>query len=34
MTRTDREILRLTGPVFDGIYEFCRQALLLGREPS
>jgi hypothetical protein len=34
MTRGDQEILGLTGPVFDGIYEFCRQALLLGREPS
>lgn len=33
MTRGDHEILHLTGPVFDGIYEFCRQALLLGREP-
>ena len=34
MTRGDQEILRFTGPVFDGIYEFCRRALLLGREPS
>jgi len=34
MTRGDAEIVRLTGPVFDGIYEYCRRALLLGREPS
>jgi hypothetical protein len=34
MTRGDGEVLRLTGPVFDGIYEYCRRALLLGREPS
>jgi hypothetical protein len=33
-TRSDHEILRLSGPVFDGIYEYCRRALLLGREPS
>jgi len=34
MTRSDSEIVRLTRPVFDGIYEYCRRALLLGREPS
>jgi hypothetical protein len=34
LTRSDHEILRLSGPVFDGIYEYCRRALLLGREPS
>ena len=34
ITRSDHEILRLSGPVFDGIYEYCRRALLLGREPS
>lgn len=34
MIRGDDEVLRLTGPVFDGIYEYCRHALLLGREPS
>jgi hypothetical protein len=34
MTRGDEEILRFTGPLFDGIYEYCRRALLLGREPS
>jgi hypothetical protein len=34
ITCGDHEILRLSGPVFDGIYEYCRRALLLGREPS
>jgi hypothetical protein len=34
ITRGDHEILRLSGAVFDGIYEYCRRALLLGREPS
>jgi hypothetical protein len=34
MTRGDDEVLRLTGPMFDGIYEYCRHAMLLGREPS
>jgi hypothetical protein len=34
ITRGDHEVLRLSGPVFDGIYEYCRLALLLGREPS
>jgi hypothetical protein len=30
----DDELLRLTGPLFDGLYEFKRRALLLGREPG
>ncbi len=34
LTRSDHDILHLSGPVFDGIYEYCRQCLLLGREPS
>jgi hypothetical protein len=34
ITCGDHEVLRLSGPVFDGIYEYCRRALLLGREPS
>ncbi len=33
MIRGDDEILRITGPVFDAIYEYCRHAMLLGREP-
>src|SRR5947199_826245 len=34
MICNDDDILSLTGPVFDGIYEYCRRAMLLGREPS
>jgi hypothetical protein len=34
MIRTDDDILVLTGPVFDGLYEFYRRRLLLGREPA
>jgi hypothetical protein len=30
----DDEVLALTGPLFDGLYEFFRRQLLLGREPS
>ncbi len=34
MVRDDDQILELTGPLFDGLYEFFRRELLLGREPS
>ncbi|NKY25903.1 chromate resistance protein ChrB domain-containing protein [Nocardia gamkensis] len=34
MICTDEQILELTGPMFDGLYEFHRRATLLGREPS
>ena len=34
LTVGDEELLRLTGPIFDGLYEYKRQALLLGRKPS
>jgi hypothetical protein len=34
MIRDDDEMLRLSGPLFDGLYEYRKQALLLGREPS
>jgi hypothetical protein len=34
MVRGDAEVLALTGPLFDGLYEYRRRALLLGREPS
>jgi hypothetical protein len=34
MVCNDHEILQLTGPVFDGLYEFFHRELLLGREPS
>ncbi|UBU08720.1 chromate resistance protein ChrB domain-containing protein [Nonomuraea gerenzanensis] len=30
----DARVLQLTGPLFDGLYEFHRRALLLGREPA
>jgi hypothetical protein len=34
MIRDDDELLRLSGPLFDGLYEYRKRALLLGREPS
>jgi hypothetical protein len=34
MIDSDEEILQLTGPLFDGLYEYCRAAMLLGHEPS
>lgn len=34
MVRDDAEILELSGPLFDGLYEYRKQATLLGREPS
>ena len=34
MTNDDPTMLKLTGPLFDGLYEFKKRALLLGREPS
>jgi hypothetical protein len=34
MTREDPELLELAAPLFDGLYEFKKRALLLGREPS
>lgn len=34
MIRGDQEILELTGPLFDGVYEYHRRAMLLGREPA
>ena len=30
----DARVLAVTGPVFDGLYEYHRRALLLGREPA
>ena len=32
MVATDERVLELTGPLFDGAYEFFRRELLLGRE--
>jgi hypothetical protein len=34
MVRKDAEVLELSGPLFDGLYEYRKQATLLGREPS
>jgi hypothetical protein len=30
----DERVLELTGPLFDGLYEYHRRAMLLGREPA
>jgi hypothetical protein len=30
----DHQVLELTGPIFDGLYEYHRRALLLGRPPA
>ncbi len=34
MTRDDDAVLEITGPVFDGLYEYYRRAVLLGRPPT
>jgi hypothetical protein len=34
MVVDDLRLLELTGPLFDGLYEFRKRALLLGREPA
>jgi hypothetical protein len=34
MVASDDAILSVTGPLFDGLYEYRRRALLLGREPG
>jgi hypothetical protein len=34
MVRDDVEILAVTAAMFDGLYEYRRRALLLGREPG
>ncbi|MEU5845343.1 chromate resistance protein ChrB domain-containing protein [Saccharopolyspora shandongensis] len=34
MVCDDEEVLALTGPIFNGLYEYYRRATLLGREPS
>jgi hypothetical protein len=34
LTLTDDEILRVTQRLFDGLYEYRRRALLLGRDPA
>ena len=30
----DERVLELTGPLFDGLYEYHRRALLLDRPPA
>ena len=34
MTRGDDELLAMTAPLFEALYEYRRQALLLGRDPA
>jgi len=34
MIRDDDEVLALTGPVFDGLYEYFKRGLILGKEPA
>jgi hypothetical protein len=34
MTQEDEQLLAITAPLFDALYEYHRRALLLGREPS
>lgn len=34
MVCTDEQVLEVTGPLFDGLYEFFHRELILGREPS
>jgi hypothetical protein len=34
MVCDDPRVLELSGPLFDGLYEFYRRGMLLGREPA
>ena len=34
MVAEDPEVLEVTRPLFDGLYEFRKRALMLGREPA
>ena len=34
MVCTDEQTLSLTAPLFDGLYEYIKRGLLLGREPA
>jgi len=34
MVRSDDDVLAITGPVFDSLYEYRRRALLLGKDPA
>ena len=34
VTESDEEMLALSGPIYDGLYEYRRRATMLGREPG
>jgi hypothetical protein len=34
MVHSDENVLAISGPLFDGLYEYRSRATLLGREPS
>jgi hypothetical protein len=34
MVRRDEEVLALSGPLYDGLYEYLGRATALGREPA
>jgi hypothetical protein len=34
MVRTDHEVLELSAPLYDGLYEYLKRAGLLGRDPA
>jgi hypothetical protein len=34
MVRADEEVLELSGPLYDGLYEYYKRAGLLGRDPA
>jgi len=34
MIHEDQQLLEITQPLFDGLYEYRKRAILLGREPS
>jgi hypothetical protein len=34
VAESDEQMLALTGPIYDGLYEYRRRATMLGREPS
>ena len=34
MISTDDQVPAVTGPLFDGLYEYCRRAMLLDRPPA
>jgi len=34
MVRSDHEVLKLSAPLYDGLYEYLKRASLLGHEPA